>query len=52
MVAWWSRPLERVYAAILIDVINVKGRDGQVSPKPFHAHESALTSMAARTSRR
>ena len=37
MAAWWSRPLERVYAAIFIDVINVKVRDGQVGPKPFYA---------------
>lgn len=50
MAAWWSRPLERVYAAIFIDVINVKVRDGQVGPKSFYAHESASTSMAARTS--
>ena len=50
MAAWWSRPLERVYAAIFIDVINVKVRDGQVGPKPFYAPESASTSTAARTS--
>ena len=50
MAAWWSRPLERVYAAILVDVINVEVRDGQVGPKPFHAPESASTSTAARTS--
>ena len=50
MAAWWPGPLERVYAAILVDVINVKVRDGQVGPKPFHAHESAPGSMAARTS--
>lgn len=40
MATWWSRPLERVYAALFIDVINVKVRDGQVGPKPFYAHES------------
>ena len=50
MAAWWPGPLERVYAAIFIDVINVKVRDGQVGPKPFHAHESAPASTAARTS--
>ena len=49
MAAWWSRPLERVYAAIFIDVINVKVRDRQVSPKPFQAHESGSTSVAAST---
>ena len=37
MATWWSRPLERVYAALFIDVINVKVRDGQVGPKPFYA---------------
>ena len=37
MTAWWSRPLERVYAAVFIDVINVKVRDGQVGPRPFYA---------------
>lgn len=50
MAAWWSRPLERVYAAIFIDVINVKVRDGQVGPKPFYAHESESTWTAVRTS--
>ena len=37
MAAWWPGPLERVYAAILVDVISVKVRDGQVGPKPFYA---------------
>ncbi len=31
MNAWWARPLERVYAAIFIDAILVKVRDGQVA---------------------
>ena len=35
MAVWWPGPLERVYAAVFIDVINVKVRDGQVGPKPF-----------------
>jgi len=30
MQAWWARPLEKVYAAIFIDAIVVKVRDGQV----------------------
>jgi transposase-like protein len=34
---WWSRPLERVYAAIFIDAIMVKVRDGQVANKPIYA---------------
>ena len=34
---WWARPLERVYAAIFIDAIVVKVRDGQVRNQPFYA---------------
>ena len=37
MQAWWARPLERVYAAIFIDAIMVKVRDGQVANQPFYA---------------
>lgn len=37
MQAWWSRPLERVYAAIFIDAIMVKIRDGQVGNRPVYA---------------
>ncbi len=37
MQAWWSRPLERVYAAIFIDAIMVKVRDGQVGNRPIYA---------------
>ena len=37
MVAFWSRPLERVYAAVFIDAIMVKVRDGQVANQPFYA---------------
>jgi len=37
MAAFWSRPLERVYAAIFIDAIMVKVRDGQVGNQPFYA---------------
>lgn len=35
MQAWWARPLEKVYAAIFIDAIVVKVRDGQVRNRPF-----------------
>ena len=34
MQAWWARPLERVHAAIFIDAIVVKVRDGQVANQP------------------
>jgi len=37
MNTYWSRPLEAVYAAIFIDAIMVKVRDGQVSNQPFYA---------------
>jgi putative transposase len=37
MAARWPWPLERAFAAIFVDVINVKARDGQVGPKPFYA---------------
>jgi len=34
---WASRPLQGVYAAIFIDAIYVKVRDGQVGNQPFYA---------------
>jgi putative transposase len=37
MQAWTSRPLERVYAAVVVDAINVKVRDGQVANRPVYA---------------
>jgi transposase-like protein len=37
MQAWWSRPLETVYAAVFIDAIMVKIRDGQVGNRPVYA---------------
>ena len=37
MQAWWARPLEKVYAAVFIDAIVVKIRDGQVRNKPVYA---------------
>ena len=37
MTSWWSRPLERVYAAVFIDAIVVKVRDGQVGNQPYYA---------------
>lgn len=35
MTAWWARPLERVYAAIFIDAIVVKVRDGRSATSRF-----------------
>jgi transposase-like protein len=37
MQAWWTRPLEGVYAAVFIDAIMVKVRDGQVRNRPVYA---------------
>lgn len=37
MQAWWARPLEVVYAAVFIDAIMVKVRDGQVRNRPVYA---------------
>src|SRR3954454_9210073 len=37
MQAWASRPLQGVYAAVFIDAIYVKVRDGQVGNRPFYA---------------
>jgi putative transposase len=37
MQAWTSRPLEPVYAAVFIDAIMVKVRDGQVGKRPVYA---------------
>ena len=34
---FWTRPLEQVYAAVFIDAIMVKVRDGQVGNQPFYA---------------
>jgi transposase-like protein len=34
---WASRPLEPVYAAVFIDAVVVKVRDGQVANRPFYA---------------
>ena len=37
MAEWSSRPLEKVYAAVFIDALYVKVRDGQVANRPFYA---------------
>src|SRR3954451_1483084 len=37
MQAWTSRPLLAIYAAVFIDAIYVKVRDGQVGNRPFYA---------------
>ena len=37
MTDWQNRPLDPVYAAIFIDAIVVKVRDGQVTNRPVYA---------------
>src|SRR4051794_11693524 len=37
MQTWSTRPLEEVYAAIFIDAVMVKVRDGQVANRPIYA---------------
>jgi transposase-like protein len=37
MQVWISRPLEPVYAAVVLDAINVKVGDGQVANRPVYA---------------
>ena len=37
MQEWAARPLDEIYAAIFIDAIVVKVRDGQVANRPFYA---------------
>jgi putative transposase len=37
MQTWTSRPLLAIYAAVFIDAIHVKVRDGQVGNRPFYA---------------
>ena len=37
MTSWATRPLDEVYAAIFIDAIMVKVRDGQVANRPIYA---------------
>ena len=37
MSTWSCRPLQAVYAAVFIDAIYLKVRDGQVGNQPFYA---------------
>ena len=37
MASWQARPLDAVYAAIFVDAIMVKVRDGQVANRPVYA---------------
>jgi putative transposase len=49
MQEWTQRPLDEIYAAVFIDAIVVKVRDGQVANRPFYASEaSTVTSSSSR----
>ena len=37
MQAWQQRPLDEIYAAVFIDAVVVKVRDGQVANRPIYA---------------
>jgi transposase-like protein len=37
MTGWCSRPLDEIYAAVFIDAVMVKVRDGQVANRPIYA---------------
>jgi transposase-like protein len=37
MQAWQQRPLDEIYAAVFIDAVVVKVRDGQVASRPIYA---------------
>jgi putative transposase len=37
MQAWQARPLDEIYAAVFIDAIVDKVRDGQVASRPVYA---------------
>jgi len=37
MASWQTRPLDEIYAAVFIDAIVVKVRDGQVANRPVYA---------------
>jgi putative transposase len=47
---WSARPLDEVYAAIFIDAIVVKIRDGQVANRPVYAYESVSRWRGRKTS--
>jgi transposase-like protein len=38
---WVARPLDEVYAAVFIDAIMVKVRDGQVANRPIYARSAS-----------
>ena len=50
MQAWQSRPLDEVYAAVFIDAIVVKVRDGQVANRPVYAAIGVTLGGGKRTS--
>jgi transposase-like protein len=45
MADWAVRPLDEVYAAVFVDAIVVKVRDGQVANRPIYAEIGAIAYM-------
>ena len=45
-----NRPLDEVYAAIFVDAVMVKVRDGQVANRPFYAGDRRHVWRASKTS--
>jgi putative transposase len=43
MTDWSVRPLDEIYAAIFLDAIVVKVRDGQVANRPIYAADADLS---------
>ena len=50
MQGWQNRPLDEIYAAIFIDAIVVKIRDGQVANRPVYAAIGVKPGRERRTS--
>jgi len=44
---WTNRPLDAIYAAVFIDAIVVKVRDGQVANRPVYAVSATCSSSSA-----
>jgi putative transposase len=47
MTGWCNRPLDGVYAAVFVDAVMVKVRDGQVANRPIYAAEKDLLGLWA-----
>ena len=50
MADWSVRPLDEIYAAVFIDAIVVKVRDGQVANRPIYAAIGVTLTVSATSS--